>query len=132
MFLIQDDLFHVYLNFIAFLTIVIIFWEFKRSYYSPSLIKTRPKLKPNIQPDNLAPFKSIILEDLFNAQLKKMREKIFSGNKVHVCVSHSVVFNSLRLHGLQLDRLFCPWIFWARILEWVAFPSPNKDHIFCI
>ena len=35
-------------------------------------------------------------------------------------LSHSVVYNSLRHHGLQPTRLLCPWIFQARILEWVA------------
>ena len=39
-----------------------------------------------------------------------------------VCVIHSVVPNSLRLHGLQLTRLLCPWILQARILEWIAIP----------
>ena len=37
-------------------------------------------------------------------------------------VSHSVVSNSLRSHGLQLFRLFGPWLFQARIQEWVAIP----------
>ena len=34
----------------------------------------------------------------------------------------SVVSNSLRPHGLLPARLLCPWIFQARILEWVAMP----------
>ena len=39
-------------------------------------------------------------------------------------LSHSVVSESLRPHGLQPTRLLCPWGFSkARILERVAFPS---------
>ena len=34
--------------------------------------------------------------------------------------SHSVIFDSLWLHGLQSARFLCPWISQARILEWVA------------
>ena len=46
----------------------------------------------------------------------------------------SVVSDSMRPHGLQPARLFCPWdsffffvhgILKARVLEWVAFPSPG-------
>ena len=32
-------------------------------------------------------------------------------NNVKVCVSHLVVSNSLRPHGLQPARLLCPWDF---------------------
>ena len=39
-----------------------------------------------------------------------------------VCVSHSVVPNSLQSHGLWLSRLLCPWDSQARILELVAIP----------
>ena len=39
---------------------------------------------------------------------------------VCVCVSCSVVSDSLWPHGLQPTRLLCPWILQARILEWVA------------
>ena len=39
---------------------------------------------------------------------------------VCVCVSCSVVSNSLQGHGLQPARLLCPWCFQARILEWVV------------
>ena len=35
----------------------------------------------------------------------------------------SVVFDSLRPYGLLPARLFCPWIFPARILEWIVMPS---------
>ena len=35
---------------------------------------------------------------------------------------YSVVFNSLRPHGLWSTSLLCPWNFQARILEWVAIP----------
>ena len=47
--------------------------------------------------------------------------------RVCVCVcartrQSSVVFNSLRPHGLLPARLLCPWILQARILEWVAIP----------
>ena len=34
--------------------------------------------------------------------------------------SHSVMFDSLWLHGLQHARLPCPWNFSRQILEWVA------------
>ena len=35
-----------------------------------------------------------------------------------------VVCDSLP-HGLQPTRFLCPWIFQARILQWVAFPPPG-------
>ena len=39
---------------------------------------------------------------------------------VCVCVCGSVVCDSLQSYGLYPTRLLCPWIFQARILEWVA------------
>ena len=47
-----------------------------------------------------------------------------------MCVSHSVVSNSLRPHGPHnMPRLFCPWNSPGKILEWVAIPSPgNLPH----
>ena len=44
-----------------------------------------------------------------------------------VVLSHSVVSNSLRPHGLELSRLFFHGIFQARILEWVAKPSSRES-----
>ena len=38
-------------------------------------------------------------------------------------LSRSVMFHSVRPHGLQPTRLLCPGIFQAGILEWVAMPS---------
>ena len=42
---------------------------------------------------------------------------------VYVCVCYSVVFNSLRPHGLQPSSLFCPWDqkYWSRL----PLPSPG-------
>ena len=37
-----------------------------------------------------------------------------------VCVSHSVMSDSLRPHGLQPARLLCPWD--SPVLEWIAIP----------
>ena len=51
----------------------------------------------------------------------------------------SVMFDSLRPHGLQPARLLCPWAFQARILKWLVMPSSRgssqpRDQIlvFCI
>ena len=41
---------------------------------------------------------------------------------VCVCVSHSVMSDSLWPSGLQLSRLRCPWNSQLRTLEWVAIP----------
>ena len=38
-------------------------------------------------------------------------------------LSHSLVSNSVRPHGLWPTRLLCPWNSPARILEWVAMSS---------
>jgi len=32
----------------------------------------------------------------------------------------------LQPHGLWPTRLLCPWILQARILEWIALPSPEN------
>ena len=40
--------------------------------------------------------------------------------------SHSVICNSLRPHGLQPNRPLHPWIFQARVLEWVAIAFSDK------
>ena len=42
--------------------------------------------------------------------------------KRSVVLSHSVVSDSLRPHGLKSAKFFCLGILQARILEWVAFP----------
>ena len=34
--------------------------------------------------------------------------------------SHSVASDSSQLHGLQPTRLLRPWVFQARVLEWVS------------
>ena len=39
-------------------------------------------------------------------------------------LGHSVVSDSLQPHGLSPTKLLCPWNFQARILKWVAFPTP--------
>ena len=44
------------------------------------------------------------------------------GKDVCVCVSHSVMSDSLWPHGLKPTRLLCPWNSQAGILEWVAMP----------
>ena len=46
-------------------------------------------------------------------------------NSFYICACSvaSVLSNSLRPHGLLLDRLLCPWDYPTRILEWVAMPS---------
>ena len=41
-------------------------------------------------------------------------------------LSHSVMSDSLWPHGLQHARLLCPWIFQARILNGLPFPSPGN------
>ena len=41
--------------------------------------------------------------------------------------SRPVVSDSLRPHGLQPTRLFCPWVFQARILEWVAISFSRRS-----
>ena len=42
-----------------------------------------------------------------------------------LCVSCSVVYDSLQPHGLQPPRLLHTRSFPARILEWLPFPSPG-------
>ena len=42
----------------------------------------------------------------------------------------SVVSDPQRPHGLQPTRLFCPWIFQARVLEWGAIAF--SDHILLV
>ena len=44
---------------------------------------------------------------------------------VKVNVSHSVVSNSLQPHGSSPPGSFVPGILQARVLEWIAFPSPG-------
>ena len=44
--------------------------------------------------------------------------------------SRSVMSNSSRPHGLQPTRLFCPWDFPRRVLEWVAIAFSISLHIF--
>ena len=45
---------------------------------------------------------------------------------VCVCVSHSVVLNSLQTHGLQPTRLLCPWDFPGKDTGvGLPFPSPG-------
>ena len=45
-------------------------------------------------------------------------------------LSHSVMSDSLQLHGLQPSWLLCPWNFQARILEWLGIlPNPGIKPI---
>ena len=45
-----------------------------------------------------------------------------SKQEISVCVSPSVMSDSLRPHALWPARLLCLWILQTRILEWVAIP----------
>ena len=42
--------------------------------------------------------------------------------QVKSVLSYSVMFASLRPHGLERSRLLCPWNSPGKILEWVAIP----------
>ena len=42
-------------------------------------------------------------------------------------LSYSIVSDSLWPHGLWPNRLFCPWILQARILEWVIIPFSRES-----
>ena len=44
-----------------------------------------------------------------------------------MCVSHSVVSDSLWLYGLQSTRILCPWNSPGKILEWVAISFSNVN-----
>ena len=57
-------------------------------------------------------------------------------NLVYVCVSRSVVSDSLRSHGLWPPRLLCPWIFpgkntgvGCRSLLQGLFPTQGLDRV---
>ena len=72
-------------------------------------------------------FSLLLSKNVLNASLLlKGSFKLFRSRQTVifscVCVSCSVVSNSLQPHGLQPIRLFCPWNSQARILEWVAMP----------
>ena len=54
---------------------------------------------------------------------KKQTYRLFPPLERYVCISYSVMSDSLRPHGLYPTRLLCPWILQARILEWVAMTS---------
>ena len=43
-------------------------------------------------------------------------------------LSPSVVFDSLQPHGLETDRLVCPWGF-SRIEYWSGFPYPPPGRL---
>ena len=47
-------------------------------------------------------------------------------------VSHSVVSDPVRPHGLQPTRLLHPWILQARTLEWVAISFSNAEDCYSI
>ena len=56
---------------------------------------------------------------------------LMNENKTHVqkkwneIVTRSCVSSSLWPHGQKPARLLCPWILQAKILEWLASPSPG-------
>ena len=47
----------------------------------------------------------------------------------YAVLSHSVVSDSLRPHGLQPSRLFCPWDSPGKKLEWVVMPSSRGSFL---
>ena len=55
-----------------------------------------------------------------------------------MCVSHVVMSDSLRPHGVWPARLLCPWDSQARILEWVVvlssrdLPDPGIEPVFLV
>ena len=56
---------------------------------------------------------------------KPSTTKVYMCVSVCVCVTRSVVSNSLGPHGLQPPGSLAHGIFQARILEWVLFPTPQ-------
>ena len=78
---------------------------------------------------------SITLSSVFLPSLSPLSLfHIYRALFICVCVSWSVVSDSLQLHGLQPTKLLCPWKnLQARILERLAIPSsrgssPSRDQ----
>ena len=56
---------------------------------------------------------------------KVLSPRIFLFKNAFCCLVAKLCPTFLRPHGLQPPRPLCPWTYQARILEWVAFPSPG-------
>ena len=62
---------------------------------------------------------------LYNVVLVSAVQQSESATLICACQVPSAVSHSLGPHGLQPARLLCPWVLQARMLEWVAMPSPR-------
>ena len=77
-----------------------------------------------VKPESLVNVREFTRQD-GNSTFLSSRCLLYILRKKKESVSHSVVSNSLRSHGLQTAGILCAWDSPARILEWVAISSPG-------
>ena len=77
-----------------------------------------------VKPESLVNIRECTRQDE-NSTFLSSRCLLYVLRKKKESVSHSVVSNYLRSHGLQTARILCAWDSPARILEWVAISSPG-------